>query len=202
LEIDEEDYSYSPGLGGAGSQASLLNIEYDCHGSCDNQAWLYKGVVHLGNQAGYEYGKYVAPNDPDFITAQSTSSQTGGQGDGNVQTGGQGDGNVQTGGQGDGFVPATLTCGGEGCIENPLGDGSTLPAFIQSLLGIIVRAGIPLVVLALIYTGFRFVEARGNPEKITKAKHLLLYTLIGSAVVLGAWTIATILTNTINLIIS
>jgi len=190
-EINGNIVEYSVGQVG---QSSILNVEYDCHGptsaNCDDAAWQYLGTV-FSTTDGYQYGVWISPNDP-----HSSSVQTGGQGD-QVTTGGQGD--AQTGGQGDiEFQTAVIT----EQIENPLGDGSSLPAFIQSLLGIVVRAGIPLVVLALVYTGFRFVEARGNPEKLSKAKNLLLYTVIGSAVVLGAWTIATILTNTINLIIS
>jgi|GEM_PF-923533 len=206
LKIGNQEYSYSPGSGGVGNQSDNRNIEYDCAGSCDDQKWIYINTAHQDNIPGYSYGAYVAENDPDNQQTVQTVSQGGdnvqpvSQGD-NVQPVSQGD-NVQSVSQGGEFAPATIECGDIACIENPLGDGSSLPAFVQSLLGIIIRAGIPIVVLALVYTGFRFVLARGNPEKISEAKHLLLYTVIGSAVVLGAWTIATILTNTINLIIS
>jgi len=188
LEIDGEEYDYST--------STILSSMYDCHGDCDDQTWQYLGSVYAETTAGYEYGSYWLTNDPDFISANA-NSESGGQGDEDVQDGGQGD-DVQTGGQGDGFQPLVIT----EQIENPLGDGSSLPAFVESLLGIIVRAGIPLIVLALVYTGFRFVEARGNPGKIEDAKKLLLWTVIGSAIILGAWTIATILTNTITTIIS
>lgn len=186
LEIDGEEYDYSTSI--------ILSSTFDCAGDCDDQTWQYLGSVYAATTPGYEYGSYWSTNDPDYISSQS---QSGGQGDDDTQTGAQGD-DVQTGGQGDAFQPLIIT----EQIENPLGDGSSLPAFIQSLLGIIVRAGIPLIVLALVYTGFRFVEARGNPGKISDAKKLLLWTVIGSAIILGAWTIATILTNTITTIIS
>jgi hypothetical protein len=191
LEIDGQEYNYYQ----AGE--SSLSIEYSCYGDCWDQQWAYVGTAHDGNTEGYTYGGYESSNDP---TLGPPDSQ-GGQGDGDAGAGTQGDGDVGTGTQED----AGILVGGAGNledIENPLGDGSNLPAFIESLLGIIVRAGIPLVVLALVYTGFRFVEARGNPEKITDAKRLLLYTVIGTAILLGAWTIATILTNTINAVIS
>lgn len=188
LEIDGEENDYS--------STNLLNIEYNCSGDCFDQMWAYMGTAHVGNTAGYTYGAYVSSNDPDLQNFQQQS-----QGDGDTQTTEQGDGTVQTTEQGDGGI----AIGGVGNledIENPLGPGSNLPAFIESLLGILVRAGIPLVVLALVYTGFRFVEARGNPTKIAEAKQLLLYTVIGTAILLGAWTITTILTNTLNLIIA
>jgi hypothetical protein len=41
------------------------------------------------------------------------------------------------------------------------------------------------------------VAARGNSEKITKAKGALLYSLIGAAILLGSWAIAQLVTDTI-----
>lgn len=196
LEINDEEYSFSPGGGGVGTQAHPLNIEYDCSGDCENQTWQYIGTVHSGTMSSFTYGTFVAENDPDLQNSQNTQSTDGEST--NTQSTDEESVNVQSTTQ---YIPEALNCNnGEGvaCIENPLGDGSNLPAFIQSLLSIIVRAGIPLVVLALVFTGFKFVAARGNPDKISEAKQILLWTVIGTAVLLGAWTIATILSNTIN----
>ena len=54
-----------------------------------------------------------------------------------------------------------------------------------------------MVALAIIYSGFLFVAARGNSEKLTKAKDTLLYTIIGAAILLGAWAIATMISSTV-----
>jgi hypothetical protein len=51
--------------------------------------------------------------------------------------------------------------------------------------------------LAIIYCGFLFVKAIGKPEEIKKAKDALLYTVIGAAILLGAWTIAQLISDTI-----
>jgi hypothetical protein len=77
-------------------------------------------------------------------------------------------------------------------IVNPLGQNGpqTIPDFIKLVINIVLVVGIPIVALAIIYTGFLFVGAQGNPEKITKAKKALLYTLIGGALLLGAFVIA------------
>jgi len=184
--IDGEEYGYS--------ESVVLSAIYDCHQSCDNQNWQYLGTVHAGNTPGYVLGNFFSDNDPDFISYEDLQTSVGTPDDEQSSVGTPDDEQSNT----TSFEPLIIT----EQIENPLGDGSSLPAFIESLLGIIMRAGIPIIVLALVYTGFRFVEARGNPTKIADAKKLLLYTIIGSAVVLGAWTIATILTNTINLIVS
>ncbi len=86
-----------------------------------------------------------------------------------------------------------------GTICNPLaGNGvNTLPQLIQIILVGAIKIGTPIVALAIIYCGFLFVFARGNSEKLTKAKDALLYTLIGAAILLGAWAIATMIQVTI-----
>ena len=61
--------------------------------------------------------------------------------------------------------------------------------------------GIPIVALAIIYTGFLFVQARGNSEELTKAKKVLMYTLIGGALLLGAFVIAKAIGATVDDII-
>jgi len=84
-------------------------------------------------------------------------------------------------------------------IDNPLGSGITdIPSFIEALINIILIVGIPIVVLAIIYTGFLFVQAQGNPEEITKAKKAFLYTVIGAALLLGAFVIARAIGATVD----
>jgi len=74
---------------------------------------------------------------------------------------------------------------------------ATLNDFIKIILEGAIKIGIPIIALAIIYCGFLFVKARGNPEAIQKAKDSLMYTLIGAAILLGAWGIAQLVSNTI-----
>jgi len=84
-------------------------------------------------------------------------------------------------------------------VKNPLGDNITdIPKFIEVLVTIVLTVGIPIVALAIIYTGFLFVAAQGNPEKLTKARKALLYTLIGGALLLGAFVIANAIGKTVD----
>ena len=69
--------------------------------------------------------------------------------------------------------------------------------FLKEILKAVIKIGIPLIVLAIIYSGFLFVTAMGNPEKLTKAKDALLWSLVGAAVLLGAWAIAELIVTTI-----
>jgi hypothetical protein len=86
-----------------------------------------------------------------------------------------------------------------GKICNPLAGngGDSIPALIQTILEGALKIGIPIVALAIIYCGFLFVFARGNKESLTKAKNSLLYTLIGAAILLGAWAIAKLISATV-----
>ena len=81
-------------------------------------------------------------------------------------------------------------------ICNPITE-STIQGFIRTVLEGVLKIGIPLVALAVIYCGFLFVAARGNSEKLTKAKDALLYTLIGAAILLGSWAIAKLIADTV-----
>jgi len=84
----------------------------------------------------------------------------------------------------------------KGMICNPI-SANSIQAFIQTFLVGIIKIGMPIVALAIIYCGFLFVEARGNTEKLTKAKSALLYTIIGAAILLGSWAIAGLIANTV-----
>jgi len=87
----------------------------------------------------------------------------------------------------------------QGKIVNPLaGNGiDSVQGLIQKILEGALKIGIPIVALAIIYCGFLFVFARGNSEKLTKARDALLYTLIGAAILLGAWSIAKLISATV-----
>ena len=82
-------------------------------------------------------------------------------------------------------------------IQNPINVNS-LSDFVAAVLGIILKIAIPVVSAFLILSGLMFVLARGNPEKLEKAKMRFLYTLIGAGVLLGAWMIATVVKSTID----
>ena len=81
-------------------------------------------------------------------------------------------------------------------IDNPIG-ADTINELIKTILEGVIKIGIPIIALAIIYCGFLFVSARGKPESIKKAKDALLYTLIGAAILLGSWAIAQLISETV-----
>ena len=86
----------------------------------------------------------------------------------------------------------------DGKICNPIPSVTSIPGLIQIFLEGALKIGIPVVALAIIYCGFLFVFARGNSEKLGKAKDALLYTLIGAAILLGSWAIAKMISATVT----
>ena len=91
-----------------------------------------------------------------------------------------------------------------GSIANPLGTTGPqdIPSFIKKILDVVLVVGVPIVTLAIIYTGFLFVKAQGKPEEITKAKQTLLYSIIGAALLLGSFVISSAIKGTVDEIIS
>ncbi len=70
--------------------------------------------------------------------------------------------------------------------------------FLNSILKLAIQIGAVVVVLMLVYVGFLFVVAQGEPAKITAARSALLWTVIGALVLLGAQAIASGIQATIQ----
>ncbi len=94
-------------------------------------------------------------------------------------------------------VKGGAPCSVSGKICNPIAPINTIQEFIQIFLQGVLRIGIPILALAIIYCGFLFVQAQGKPDELTKAKDTLLYTLIGAAILLGSWAIAILISETV-----
>jgi hypothetical protein len=84
-------------------------------------------------------------------------------------------------------------------IEQPLrSDLNSIPKLINALLEIVYKIGLPVVVLYFLYAGWLYVSARGNPAKIKTAHEAFLYTVVGAALILGAFVISRLIIGTIN----
>jgi len=84
-------------------------------------------------------------------------------------------------------------------LENPL-TVSTFQCFVEEVLQVVMLIGTPVVVLAIIYSGFLFVTAQGNEDKLTIAKKAFMWSVIGGAVLLGSWALAQAIGATISAI--
>lgn len=82
-------------------------------------------------------------------------------------------------------------------IVNPL-NVTTLDQLLDLILQVIVNLGIPIITIAIMYSGFLFIQAQGNPGKVTEAKKNIQYVLIGTAIVFGVGSIIAIIRSTIG----
>jgi hypothetical protein len=82
-------------------------------------------------------------------------------------------------------------------LQNPLSFG-TLCGLLKAVFNALLTIGIPIAVFFIVYAGFLFVTARGNPEGLKKAKLNALYVVVGIAVFLGAWLLTQIVSATIQ----
>lgn len=74
----------------------------------------------------------------------------------------------------------------------------TLYDFVVAVLSIVIKIGIPVVVILLIWTGYLFVTAQGDPTQLKTAKSALIGSVIGATILLCAVLIATIIKATIG----
>lgn len=84
-------------------------------------------------------------------------------------------------------------------IKNPLGNNiNSIPTLVAKALEFVAKIAMPVIVFFIVYSGFLFIEARGNKDKLTTAKKTLSFTLIGAAVILGAFVIAKAISGTVE----
>jgi len=83
-------------------------------------------------------------------------------------------------------------------LSNPLDASiSSIPALFQALLEVLLIFAVPIVVFFIIFAGFKYVTARGNPEKIKQAHQALIWAIIGGLLILGANVLLDIVNQTI-----
>jgi hypothetical protein len=82
-------------------------------------------------------------------------------------------------------------------IKNPLASND-VNDLLTDIMKLVVTAGAIVVVFFIIYSGYKFVAARGNPSQIEDAKKTFYATVIGGAILLGADVIANVVVKTVN----
>lgn len=85
-------------------------------------------------------------------------------------------------------------------LQNPL-KVSTIGDAIKFFMTTLLKIAIPFIVVFFIWAGLKFILARGKPEEITKAKNMFWYTIIGTLLILGAYTITNAIIGTINSVV-
>lgn len=82
-------------------------------------------------------------------------------------------------------------------IQNPI-KAENISQLVDFIFSLVLQIGVPIAVIMLIYSGFMFVMARGNPEQLKTARTSFMWTVIGTAILLGASVISGVITSTIG----
>lgn len=117
-----------------------------------------------------------------------TSVTTGGPGT-SVTTGE--DNNTTQGSQQGGSNGSTIE------FDNPT-PYNTIMELLRAVLDAIVRIMMPVIAVMFVVTGFMFVTAGGDEKKLETAKQMFFGTVVGAAIILGAWALATAIAGTIQ----
>ena len=82
-------------------------------------------------------------------------------------------------------------------FNNPITFG-TIPDLLFAILNVFIVVALPIVIFFLIYAGFKYVTAQGNPEKIKEASQSLMYAIIGGVIIIGSMAILAIIKNVVE----
>ena len=82
-------------------------------------------------------------------------------------------------------------------LTNPLGNKS-ICGLVTGLLQAVMVIGIPIAILFIVWAGFKFVLAQGNPGALEKARTNFLNVIIGIAIFVGASLIGSVIINTVK----
>lgn len=74
-------------------------------------------------------------------------------------------------------------------LRNPL-RADTFAELLHGLADILIKIGIPLVGIFIVYSGFLFVTAGGDEKKLETAKTTFYWTIIGGVIILGSSALA------------
>lgn len=100
------------------------------------------------------------------------------------------------------ILPALVLAGsgpaGTPIFSNPLVGVNSVTDLLVRVLDIVIQVGLVVIVFFIIFAGFKFVTARGNSTKLTEARDALISALVGSAIILGSYAIASALKSTVD----
>ncbi len=94
-------------------------------------------------------------------------------------------------------IPAVSGDAVESGIPNPLKAGNLI-LFIKQVVDQVLKFTEILAALLIIWSGFLFVKAQGDPAELETARRNFFYVIIGTAILLAAHVITDIIINTIN----
>ena len=83
-------------------------------------------------------------------------------------------------------------------LNDPLGSNMTVSKIILTFMQIATYIAVLFGVILIVFVGFRYVLARGNPTEISKLHSWLLWIVVGLAVIIGARIIVSVIISTLQ----
>jgi hypothetical protein len=94
------------------------------------------------------------------------------------------------------LTPVLVSAQGFKKLNNPLDPSlGSIPALLLAILNVVIIIAMPIVALYIIYAGFSYVAAQGNPVKVQEATRALTFGVIGGVIIVGAVAILAIIRN-------
>jgi hypothetical protein len=75
-------------------------------------------------------------------------------------------------------------------FTNPLGNVTSIDQLILNIARLAMKIGLPIAAIFIIYSGLKFVTARGNEQKLAEARKTFYWAVIGAGILVGAYTIS------------
>ncbi len=75
---------------------------------------------------------------------------------------------------------------------------SELDQLFYEIVNVLLIIAVPIIVFFIIFAGFMYVTAQGNPEKLKLASQSLMYGIIGGVIILGSSAIMVIISNLVD----
>lgn len=79
-------------------------------------------------------------------------------------------------------------------FANPI-EANDFGTVVIAIADLMMKVGIPAAAIFLVYAGFLFVTARGNEQQLATAKQVFIWTVVGTAIIVGAKYIASAVVN-------
>mgnify|MGYP003990756505 FL=1 len=92
------------------------------------------------------------------------------------------------------LLPSTVSA--QTTLTNPLGTSDVRLIIGRIIQGVISITG-ALVLLTIVYGGILWLTSMGNPAQVTKGKQVLIWSILGFAVIASAYVITDAVTNAI-----
>ena len=79
-------------------------------------------------------------------------------------------------------------------LTNPI-KADSFDKVVLGFAKLLAQVGLPIAAIFIVWSGFLFITARGDDKKLTEAKNTFYWTILGTAVIVGAYAIATAVVN-------